>query len=36
MIQNPTGGDPIIHYQIDVDSDTEEITLTVKTLMEQV
>lgn len=36
MIQNPIGGDVITHYQIDVNSETEEITLTVKTLMEQV
>jgi len=36
MIQNPIGGDVMTHYQIDVNSETEEITLTVKTLMEQV
>ena len=36
MIQSGINGDPIIHVQIDVDSETEEITVTVKTLMEQV
>lgn len=36
MIQNPIGGDVIIHYQIDVNSETDEITVTVKTLIEEV
>ena len=36
MVQSPVSKDPIIHYQIDVNSETEEITVTVKTLMEQV
>lgn len=36
MVQSGINGDPIIHYRIDVDSETEEITLTIKKLMEQV
>lgn len=37
MVQSAINSEyPIIHYQIDVDSETEEITVTVKTLMEQV
>ena len=36
MIQSAIITDPIFHIQIDVNSETEEITITVKTLMEQV
>lgn len=36
MVQSIFNSDPIINYKIDVNSETEEITVTVKTLMVQV